>query len=172
MEKLLLKLLKNKYTKFIILIIFILLITLTLLECFFRTYRPNYHSFDNDLGWTLKKKFSFVYKEKDLYKDIKAAETLGTSNQIINKAAERISKKEFGNINLGLFTPLNISDDIQQAFAENAAKLGQPNPLQSANQVIGNIQRILSRTPLTEEKIPEIENQFKNLAESTSRYHV
>jgi hypothetical protein len=36
--------------------------------------------------------------KKDLYKDIKAAETLGTSNQIINKAAERISKKEFGNI--------------------------------------------------------------------------
>ena len=105
--------------------------------------------------------------KKDLYKDIKAAETLGTSNQIINKAAERISKKEFGNINLGLFTPLNISDDIQQAFAENAAKLGQPNPLQSANQVIGNIQRILSRTPLTEEKIHEIENPFKNLAEPT-----
>ena len=105
--------------------------------------------------------------KKDLYKDIKAAETLGTSNQIINKAAERISKKEFGNINIGLFTPLNISDDIQQAFVENANKLGQPNPLQSANQVIGNIQRILSRTPLTEEKIPEIENPFKNLAEPT-----
>jgi lysophospholipase L1-like esterase len=70
MEKLLLKLLKNKYTKFIILIIFILLITLTLLEFFFRTYRPNYHTFDNDLGWTLKKNFSFVYKEKDLYKNI------------------------------------------------------------------------------------------------------
>ena len=105
--------------------------------------------------------------KKDLYKDIKAAETLGTSNQIINKAAERISKKEFGNINIGLFTPLNISEDIQQAFAENAAKLGQPNPLQSANQVIGNIQRILSSTPLTEEKIPEIENPFKNLEEPT-----
>ena len=105
--------------------------------------------------------------KKDLYKDIKAAETLGTSNQIINKAAERISKKEFGNINIGLFTPLNISDDIQQAFAENAIKLGQPNPLQSANQVIANIQRILSRTPLTEEKIPEIENPFKNLEEPT-----
>jgi hypothetical protein len=105
--------------------------------------------------------------KKDLYKDIKAAETLGTSNQIINKAAERISKKEFGNINIGLFTPLNISDDIQKAFSENAAKLGQPNPLQSANQIIGNIQRILSRTPLTEEKIPEIENPFRNLEEPT-----
>jgi hypothetical protein len=105
--------------------------------------------------------------KKDLYKDIKAAETLGTSSQIINKAAERISKKEFGTINIGLFTPLNISDDIQQAFAENAAKLGQPNPLQSANQIIVDIQRILSRTPLTEEKIPEIENPFKNLSEPT-----
>ena len=64
MEKLLLKLLKNKYTKFIILIIFILLITLTLLECFFRTYRPNYHSFDNDLGWALKKILALCIKKK------------------------------------------------------------------------------------------------------------
>jgi hypothetical protein len=105
--------------------------------------------------------------KKDLYKDIKAAETLGTSNQIINKAAERISKKEFGSINIGLFTPLNISDDIQNAFAENAARLGQPNPLQSAFSTIINIQNALSRVPLTEEKIPEIENPFKNLEEPT-----
>ena len=105
--------------------------------------------------------------KKDLYKDIKAAETLGTSNRIINKAAERISKKEFGAINIGLFTPLNISDDIQNAFAENAARLGQPNPLQGAFSTIINIQNALSKVPLTEEKIPEIENPFKNLEEPT-----
>ena len=52
--------------------------------------------------------------KKDLYKDIKAAQTLGTSNQIINKAAERASRKEFENINLGIFTPLNISEDVQK----------------------------------------------------------
>ena len=36
-----------------------------------------------------------------------------------------------------------------------------------ANPVIYNIQRILSRVPLTEEGIPQIENPFKNIAEPT-----
>jgi hypothetical protein len=105
--------------------------------------------------------------KKDLYKDIKAAQTLGTSNQTINKAAERVSRKEFENINLGIFTPLNISEDVQKVFAENAARLEQPNPLIGANPIIANIQRRLSRIPLTEESIPELENPFKNLAEPT-----
>jgi hypothetical protein len=105
--------------------------------------------------------------KKDLYKDIKAAQTLGTSNQVISKAAERVSRKEFENINLGVFTPLNISEDVQKVFAENAARLEQPNPLIGANPIIANIQRKLSRVPLTEESIPELENPFKNLAEPT-----
>jgi hypothetical protein len=105
--------------------------------------------------------------KKDLYKDIKAAQTLGTSNQVISKAAERVSRKEFESINLGVFTPLNISEDVQKVFAENAARLEQPNPLIGANPIIANIQRKLSRVPLTEESIPELENPFKNLAEPT-----
>jgi hypothetical protein len=105
--------------------------------------------------------------KKDLYKDIKAAQTLGTSNQVISKAAERVSRKEFESINLGVFSPLNISEDVQKVFAENAARLEQPNPLIGANPIIANIQRKLSRVPLTEESIPELENPFKNLAEPT-----
>jgi hypothetical protein len=105
--------------------------------------------------------------KKNLYKDIKAAETLGTSDQIINKAAERVSKKEFNTINYGIFTPLNLSQDVQKVFAENAEKLGLPNPLESALQVISDIQSRLSGLSLTEEKIPQIENPFKNLPEPT-----
>jgi hypothetical protein len=105
--------------------------------------------------------------KKNLYKDIKAAETLGTSDQIINKAAERVSKKEFNTINYGIFTPLNLSQDVQKVFAENAEKLGLPNPLESALQVISDIQGRLSGLSLTEEKIPQIENPFKNLPEPT-----
>jgi hypothetical protein len=105
--------------------------------------------------------------KKNLYKDIKAAETLGTSDQIINKAAERVSKKEFNTINYGIFTPLNLSQDVQKVFAENAEKLGLPNPLESALQVISDIQSRLSGLSLTEEKIPQIENPFKKLPEPT-----
>jgi len=105
--------------------------------------------------------------KKDLYKDIKAAQTLGISNQIINKTSERVSKKEFESINLGIFNPLNISEDIQKTFSENATKLGEPNPLIGANPIINSIQRTLSRVPLTEETIPKLENPFKNLAKPT-----
>jgi hypothetical protein len=106
--------------------------------------------------------------KKDLYKDLKAAEILNTPKQKVNKiVAERISQNEYNNLNLGVFIPYTISEDVQKTFAENAAKIGQPNPLISANPIISNIQRTLSRVPLTEENIPEIENPFKNLAEPT-----
>ena len=105
--------------------------------------------------------------KKNLYKDIKAAETLGTPAEIINKAADRVSRKEFNTINYGIFTPLNLSKDVQKIFAENAEKLGLPNPLDSASQVISDIQNRLSGFSLTEEKIPEIQNPFKNLPEPT-----
>ena len=106
--------------------------------------------------------------KKDLYKDLKAAEILNTPKQKVNKiVGERISQNEYNNLNLGIFIPYTISEDVQKTFAENAAKIGQPNPLISANPMISNIQRTLSRVPLTEEGIPEIENPFKNIAEPT-----
>ena len=103
--------------------------------------------------------------KKNLYKDIKAAETLGTPEEIISKAAERVSRKEFNTINYGIFTPLNLSKDVQQIFAENAERLGLPNPLDSAFPIISDIQSRLSNFSLTEEGIPEIQNPFKNLPE-------
>jgi hypothetical protein len=105
--------------------------------------------------------------KKDLYKDIKAAEILGTPDSIINKASERISKKEFNNINIGIFKPLDISDDIKKAFRENFDKLGLPNPFDQAADVITNIKNNLLLVPLTEETIPKLENPFKNLAKPT-----
>jgi len=106
--------------------------------------------------------------KKDLYRDLKAAEILNTPRQTVNKiVGERISQNEYNNVNLGIFIPYTISEDVQKSFAENAARIGQPNPLLGANPVISNIQRILSRVPLTEEGIPQIENPFKNIAKPT-----
>ena len=105
--------------------------------------------------------------KKNLYKDLKAAETLNTPIDIIMKESERISKKEFNEINVGIFSPLKISRDIQDVFVENAQKLGLPNPFDSAVSTIANIQSILSNVPLTQEGIPQIENPFKKLPEPT-----
>lgn len=67
MLKLLQKLLKKKINKIIFLIIIIIIFTLILTELYFRNFRPNYHNFDKDLGWRVKKNFKFTYKEKDFY---------------------------------------------------------------------------------------------------------
>jgi len=105
--------------------------------------------------------------KKDFYKDIRAAELLGTSEDVISKNAERISKKEFGSINDGVFTPLNISKDVKDLFEENALNLGLPNPFDQASGIIDNIKDRLSTLPLTAPGLPEIENPFKNLAKPT-----
>ena len=105
--------------------------------------------------------------KKDFYKDIRAAEVLGTSEDIISKNAERISKKEFNSINDGIFTPLNISKDVKDLFEENALKLGLPNPFEQASGIIDNIRDRLSTLPLTAPGLPEIENPFRNLPEPT-----
>jgi hypothetical protein len=105
--------------------------------------------------------------KKDFYKNIRAAEVLGTSEDVISKNAERISKKEFSSINDGVFTPLNISKDVKDLFEENALKLGLPNPFEQASGIIDNIRDRLSTLPLTAPGLPEIENPFKNLAEPT-----
>ena len=104
---------------------------------------------------------------KDFYKDLKAAETLGTNEDIIKKQSQRISGKEFQRVNTGIFTPLNISEDIQQAFADIAQRLELDNPYEQARSVISNIQQQLINYPLTERSLPVIENPFKNLAEPT-----
>lgn len=101
--------------------------------------------------------------KRNLNQDVKAAQILGASNDIIYKAGERVSKKEFNAINSNVFTPLNISKDIYKVFQENADKLGQPNPLEQAYSVISTIQDTLARTSLNKPEIPEIQNPFKNL---------
>jgi len=101
--------------------------------------------------------------KRNLGQDVKAANILGTSENVISKAAQRISRKEFNYINSDIFTPLQISKEIYQAFQENADKLGQANPMDAALDVISNIQDRLMRTPLSSPSIPEIQNPFKNL---------
>lgn len=101
--------------------------------------------------------------KRNLGQDVKAANILGTGQDVISKAAERISRKEFNYINSNIFTPLQISKEIYQAFQENANRLGQANPMDAALDVIANIQSVLMRTPLTNPNIPEIQNPFKNL---------
>lgn len=104
---------------------------------------------------------------KDFYKDLKAAETLNTSEDVIRKETERISAKDFQLVNTGLFTPYTVSKDIESAFVDISERLGLENPYEQARDVISNIQQQLLNFPLTEFELPVIENPFKNLAKPT-----
>ena len=105
--------------------------------------------------------------KREFFKDINAAKTLGVSKTTLNDAAERLSKAEFGSIERGRFNPLNISDDVEEKFADNARKLGLPNPYLQVRSTLQSIKRQFSRTSLNEVGLPEIENPFRNLPEPT-----
>ena len=49
-----------------------------------------------------------------------------------------------GAISEGVFRPLNISKDVQEAFEENAQKLGLPNPFEQAADVLFRNKRTIN----------------------------
>ena len=91
---------------------------------------------------------------KNFKLDLDAARTLGITQSGFNSATDRLSGVEVGAINNNIFRPINISAEIKQAFAENAAKIGEVNPFLSAQVVLANIQQQLANTSLLDPDFP------------------
>ena len=104
---------------------------------------------------------------KEFKLDLDAARTLGISENGLRTSTDRLSGIEVGSIEQNRFRPINISPEIQQAFAENAAKIGEPNPLLGALTALGNIQQQLARTSLLEPNFPFIENPLLPITQDT-----
>jgi len=104
---------------------------------------------------------------KNFKLDLDAARTLGITQSGLRNSTDRLSGVEVGSIEQNIFRPINISSELQQAFAENAAKIGEPNPLTSALTALGNIQQQLSRTSLLEPEFPFIENPLVPIMQDT-----
>ena len=104
---------------------------------------------------------------KNFKLDLDAAKTLGITQSGFNTATDRVSNVEIGALNNNIYRPINISPEIQQAFAENAAKIGQPNPLIGALTSLGNIQQQLANTSLLDPAFPFIENPLLPSAQET-----
>ncbi len=104
---------------------------------------------------------------KNFKLDLDAARTLGISENGLRTSTDRLSGIEVGSIEQNRFRPINISSEIQQAFAENAAKIGEPNPLLGALTALGNIQQQLARTSLLEPEFPFIENPLLPITQDT-----
>jgi len=104
---------------------------------------------------------------KNFKADLDAAKTLGITQSGFNTATDRVSNVEIGALNNNIYRPINISPEIQQAFAENAAKIGEVNPFISAQAALANIQQQLANTSLLDPAFPFIENPLLPSAQET-----
>ena len=104
---------------------------------------------------------------KNFKLDLDAARTLGITQSGLRNSTDRLSGVEVGSIEQNIFRPINISSELQQAFAENAAKIGEPNPLISAFDALASIQQQLANTSLLEPKFPFIENPLLPITQDT-----
>jgi len=104
---------------------------------------------------------------KNFKLDLDAARTLGITQSGLRTSTDRLSGVEVGSIEQNVFRPINISSEIQRAFAENAANIGEPNPLLGALTALGNIQQQLSRVSLLESEFPFIENPLLPIMQDT-----
>jgi hypothetical protein len=76
--------------------------------------------------------------QQEMFKDLTAAETLGVSRNVLSRQFKdrQISEKNFNNLRNAQFDPYLPSADIEEKFAENARKLGGPNPYNIARPQI------------------------------------
>ncbi len=107
-----------------------------------------------------------LYKvHKDLADDYYAARTLGVgANALDAEFDDRLSKIAFENIKAGRFKPFIPSENIINAFEENARAIGQSNPYIIAQPVIDNIRRSYEGMSLYLEEFPIAPNPFTTSA--------
>ena len=98
---------------------------------------------------------------KDMSLNITAGKVLGVSPFKITNVMDRISKKDAEALTTkNDFIPFSISDNVQEAFAENARKLGVTNPFRLAFPSIRRLYRLMSNFSLDMEEWPDLTDQF------------
>ena len=104
---------------------------------------------------------------KNFKLDLDAANTLGISQSGLRNSTDRLSNVEVASVVNNLFRPINISPEIQQAFAENAAKIGEANPFLGAQSALANLQIAMSRVSLLDAEFPVFENPLLPITQDT-----
>ena len=72
--------------------------------------------------------------QKEMYRDLKAAQLLGVSTGNLKKEFKerQLSNDTYNSLNKGVFKPYFPSEDIQARFNEIATNIGEPNPFRIA----------------------------------------
>jgi hypothetical protein len=105
--------------------------------------------------------------KKTLKEDMDAARLINISNEGMRDALSGISNVEINSIDNDMFRPMTISNEIRQAFADNAARIGAANPLDAAYDVILNLQSQMRELSLSMAEFPVFENPLLPIMQDT-----
>jgi hypothetical protein len=102
--------------------------------------------------------------KKEFFEDYIGAFQLGANKKEVDeKVKDRLGNKELKRLQKGLFTPLNISEGVEDAFAENALKIGQSDPYKIVKPYLKNIYNLFKNLPIRITELPTIDNPFKDI---------
>ena len=104
---------------------------------------------------------SMFETNKEMYKNIKAAETLGVGADVLSSIMEeRGAGGAYKYLSEGEFKPYEISKAVEKLFQDNADNIGVANPLNYAKDVMDRISDVLGSS-LIMDNFPEMENPFR-----------
>jgi hypothetical protein len=105
--------------------------------------------------------------KKTLKGDMEAARLLNISDDGFYGALDRVSNREINAIDDNVFIPYNISLEVQNAFADNAARIGIANPFDAAADVIGDLEARMADLSLGLAEFPVFENPLQPIMQDT-----
>ena len=88
--------------------------------------------------------------QKEMYRDLKAAQLLGVSNTNLKKEFKerQLSDDTYNALNKGVFKPYFPSADIQARFQEISRNIGEPNPFRIAFPTLQQLRFIFNNLRL------------------------
>ena len=96
-----------------------------------------------------------------------AARLLNISDEGYYGSLDRISNREINAIEENVFNPYSISLEVQNAFADNAARIGIANPFDKAADVIGDLEARFADLSLNLPQFPIFENPLQPIMQDT-----
>jgi hypothetical protein len=105
--------------------------------------------------------------KKTLKGDMDAARLLGISEDAFYDSLDRVSSKEISSIDENIFTPYRVSNEVANAMAENAAKIGESDPFEQAASAIDSMEEQMSGLNLSLPEFPVFENPLMPIMQDT-----
>jgi len=105
--------------------------------------------------------------KKTLKGDMDAARLLNISEDSFYRSLDRVSTSEVNAIDENIFTPYSVSNEVYNAFQENADKMGVANPYDRAVDVIAELESQFADLSLTLPEFPVFANPLQPIMQDT-----